>query len=100
MFKTQATIIGVKSFKGDVEGQQYDSTTLYALIPMDESRGTSKGFGAVEYKWGDSTNFEKIKHLKFPLEAELTVEFQTSGRTQKTVVTNIAPLIAPQKQGA
>jgi len=94
--RTQATVTGAKFFKGDVDGSSYDSTTIYVQIPMDESRGTAKGFGSAEYRWGDSANFERIKHLKFPLEAELVIEMVTSGKTQKTVVVGLNPVIAPQ----
>jgi hypothetical protein len=91
-FQTEMTVVGMKSSKGEFEGKGYDSTKLYALIDMDASKGTAKGQACAEYTFGDSTEFEKFKHLPFPFKALADVEMVTNGRTQKTVVVGIKPI--------
>lgn len=92
----QYEVTGIKKFKGDVEGQHHDTTTIYVKTRMDESRGTSKGYATAEYKWGDSSNYEKVAHLKLPMMAELDLEQVTNGKTVKTVCFDLRPVIAPQ----
>lgn len=89
---TKGLVLGVKSFSGAIDGRNFDSTTIYVQTMLDESNGTAKGFAGASYQWGKSENFEKVKHLPFPLEAELTMETVTSGSKQKQVCIGFKPL--------
>jgi hypothetical protein len=91
-FQTEITVVGMKASKGEFEGKGYDSTKLYALVDMDASKGTAKGQATAEYTFGDSTEFEKFKHLPFPFKAVADVEIVTNGKTQKTVVASLKPV--------
>ena len=91
-FVTDITVVGMKSSKGEFEGKAFDSTKVYALIDLDISKGTAKGQAVAEYTFGDSTEFDKFKHLPFPFKAAADVEIVSNGKTQKTVVMGIKPV--------
>ncbi|HJW26502.1 MAG TPA: hypothetical protein VJ576_16525 [Rhodocyclaceae bacterium] len=77
--KSQFQVVGAKSFKGDVEGKSYDSSTLFVLMDVSERGGNAVGQNVVEMKFGKSDEFDKLKHLPFPVQAELTLNLTTKG---------------------
>lgn len=88
-------VLGAKKFKGTVEGVAYDSTTVFLRMRQDDSKGDAAGFAGQDVKFGDSTNFDKIKHLPFPFEAEIELETVTTGKGQmRTIITDFKPLQA------
>lgn len=92
-FTTQIEVVGMKASKGSFEnGQAYDSTKVYALIDLDNSKGMAKGKAVSEYTFGSSEEFNKFKHIPFPMMCEATVEIVSSGRTQKTQIVDIKPM--------
>lgn len=92
-------ILGMKSGKGNYEGTAYDSTKVYVKTRLDESKGTQKGFAGAEYVIGLSDEYNKYKHLPFPLLAEVEFEQITNGKDVKTIITSFQPISA-QKQAA
>lgn len=88
------TITGMKSSKGDFEGTSYDSTKVYAMTNMDETKGNAKGFATVEYGFGKSDEYDKFKDLAFPFKADCELDFVTSGKAQKMILTAIKPTAA------
>lgn len=95
----QVTITGAKSSKGEMEGRPYDSTKIYVQTRMDPSKGTMVGTATEEYTWGLSDNFEKLKDLKFPLQASVDFEQVTSGNRVKIIVMDVQllPAASPAK---
>lgn len=92
MITQKSILLGAKRSQGKLDnGTAYDSTKLYIQTPMKVTPD-SVGFATNEYNWGDSTNFSKIKHLKFPAEVELTMEIQTNGKSTSFVVLDVLPL--------
>lgn len=86
-------ITGAKFFKGDVEGTEYDSTTIYMETDLDDGSETAKGRASQAFKWGKSEEFHKIKHLPFPFEAEIVLRQVTNGKNGlKTVVVSVKPV--------
>lgn len=86
MLTTQkAQIIGVKKFKGDVDGNHYDSCKLRILMPVPKDSEREKGFNVAEVSFGDSSNFEKFSGLSFPVTAEL--DYLLENRSGKMVMT-------------
>ena len=77
--KASLLVLGAKSFKGDVEGKPYDSTTLFVVMDVSERGGNSVGQNVVEMKFGKSDEFEKLKHLPFPCQSELSLKLTTKG---------------------
>lgn len=92
-FQTKAIVLGIKMFKGDVEGTIYDNTKVYVQIDLDASRGTAKGFAVQEMSYGTSEEFNKLKHNTFPMECELTIAMVTSGKTTKQQLIALKPLV-------
>lgn len=92
-FQSELMVYGMKASKGALEnGTPYDSTKLYTLVDMDGSKGNASGQAAAEYAFGDSTEYEKFKHLPFPFRAVVELEMVTNGKVAKTVVTAVRPI--------
>jgi hypothetical protein len=77
--KANLLVLGAKSFKGEVEGKSYDSTTLFVVMDVSELQGTAVGQNVVEMKFGKSDEFGKLKTLPFPIQAELGLNLTTKG---------------------
>ena len=91
MFTTKVTIIGVLSNQGKTDsGIEYDYTRVIALTPL--TGGKNAGMSSVEYNYGTSSNFEKLKDSKFPFEAEVTCQIVTTGKTQKVELQSFVPV--------
>lgn len=88
----RVTVTGAKRSKGELEGRVYDSTKVYVQTSMDLNNQDMVGFSTAEYTWGKSDNFEKIKDLKYPFEAEIHFEVVTSGKSLKMIVLDIVPV--------
>lgn len=92
-FTSKLHIIGMKASKGTLEnGNTYDSTKVYALVDLDASKGTAKGAASAEYTLGTAAEFDKYKHLPFPIVADCDLEIVTNGKTQKTVMHEVRPV--------
>lgn len=96
MITTQkAQMIGVKQFKGEVEGNSYDSCKIRLLMPVPPESDRECGFNVTEVPYGDSSNYHKFKDLHFPITVELDYELEArSGRMQMSLKA-VRPL--PQK---
>jgi hypothetical protein len=90
-FKSIVTVTGLKKFKGDVEGNTYDSTTAYIQMDMDETKKTARGFATQDYNIGTSDEFDKLSKVALPFEAEATFEMTTNGKTQRQRVVALVP---------
>ena len=97
-FKSEITVLGMKASKGSFEGTDYDSTKVYVLTDLDTSKGTAVGSSAAEYVLGKSEEFEKYKHLGFPVKGMGDLEIVTNGKTQKTVMHGFVPATGTNKQ--
>lgn len=90
-------ILGMKKFKGNVDGENYDSTTIFVRMRQDDSKGTAKGFVGQDLRFGDSTNFDKLSSLSFPFEAEVETDTVSNGKGgMKTIIVDLKPLQAPK----
>ncbi len=70
-FTTTVEVAGMKMFNDTVEGKAYNNTKLFLKTDLDASNGTALGFATQEYAFGDSSEFQKLKHLPFPFMAEV-----------------------------
>lgn len=78
-FKSVFKVLGAKKFKGEVEGTNYDSTKLHVVMDVSEKNGTEVGQNAQTMPFGKSDEYDKLCHLSFPLDAELTINLTTKG---------------------
>lgn len=89
------TLIGVKHFNGEIDGQKLKSLKVTAVLPMEENENQS-GSAGVEYKTKYEL-WEQIKPLmgKFPVEmyVEITPTAASGGRVvlQVTAIKPITP---------
>lgn len=90
-FKSIVTVTGLKKFRGEVEGNTYDSTTAYIQMDMDESKKTARGFATQDYNIGTSEEFDKFVALSLPFQAEALFEMTTNGKTQRQRVLSLIP---------
>lgn len=80
--KAQLQVLGAKFFNDAVEGQKHDFTKLFVAMPVSEQDAAtygSVGQNVVEMKFGKSDEYQKLKHLPFPLQAELSLKLTTKG---------------------
>ena len=89
-FKNKVKILGAKSvdFKTE-DGRHYNHVALYCEIPLDQSQGNTVGNACEIFNWQDSTNLVLLRQHKFPLEADITFEAVTTGKTMKYVVKHV-----------
>lgn len=90
LFKTSMTVLGAKSSKGSFEGKAYDSTTVFYQADLQDGENFAGQLG-VSIKWGTSVNFEKIKNLSYPFNAEATLEQVSNGSTTTLIVKDLVP---------
>lgn len=80
--KTQVMVLGAKFFKGEIEGQSHDMTKLFVAMPVSEKDAATYGkcgHDAIDLKFGKSDEYQKLKNLPFPIQAELTLKLTTDG---------------------
>lgn len=82
----KALVVGVKKFKGDVEGNHYDSCKVRVLMQVSDT-GNEAGLNVVELAYGDSSNFTVLSKMNFPVMCDLDIEFQLkNGRPVMTLL--------------
>lgn len=90
-------VLGIKKFKGEIEGVQHDTTTVFVRMKQDETKGTAKGYVGQDLRFGDSTNYDRLQNHTFPLEADLEMETVSNGKGgMKTIVVDLKPIAAPK----
>jgi hypothetical protein len=72
-------VLGGKAFKGTIDGQTFDSTKLFVLMPVSDRAGTEVGYNSAPLPFGLASNFDQIKGLPFPCDLELEVAVTTKG---------------------
>lgn len=101
-------VIGMKAFKGIVDGKPIDSGTLYSNVKLDErfnktGENFKTGYALEEWKLGSSELVFRIAHLKpsksNPVTMKLEVERVSNGRETKEVVTDAVP-VEPARQAS
>lgn len=83
-FVSEITILGAKQSKGEFNGRNFDSTKLFYQADLKSGENFVGQVGE-SINWGTSLNFDRIKHLKFPLTTKGTFEMVSNG-TQSTLV--------------
>lgn len=95
----QGQIMGVKRFSGQIEGKNFDYCRVIVATPLDSTQGNALGSATTEYDFGASTNFDQFKAHQFPIDANLSVEVVTNGKTQKLKITAFQPKNTPAPKG-
>lgn len=90
-FKSTVVVLGAKASKGEYNGKPYDSTTVFFQTDLQEGDNFCGQVGE-SLKWGTSANFEKIKNLEYPLQAELALEQVSNGKSMVTIIKDVVPV--------
>ena len=90
LFKSTITVLGAKSSKGTFEGKPYDSTTIFYQSDLQEGENFAGQVG-VSIKWGTSLNFQKVKDLVFPFNADVSMEQVSNGSSQTLILKDLVP---------
>lgn len=92
--KSQLDVVGVKKFQGNIEGVSYDSTTVFVLMELDESRDAAKGKAAAEFKFGTSAEFDRLAQMRFPFRADVELEITTTGKQTRQRLLSLSPVLS------
>lgn len=89
-FKNKVKILGAKAvdFKTD-DGRHYNHVALYCEVPLDTSQGNACGNACEIFNWQDNQNLVLLRQHKFPVEADITFEAVTTGKSMKYVVKSV-----------
>lgn len=90
-------VIGMKAFKGNIDGKDIDSGTLYTRVKLgsknNEAGKNFKGGETVEdWRMPDSKDVFAMQHLSFPFVALLELERLSNGSESKEVVMGARPV--------
>lgn len=97
-FQQRVTVTGIKKSKGVLDnGQAYDSTKAFVVLPMDASKGDAVGSSAEPFNIGTSDVFDAWSRQSFPVEADATMEIVTSGTTTRVQIRSIVPAALKSK---
>ena len=87
----QGKVTGIKSFKGDIDGEKIDSCTIFVEAKLKGEN--SKGYASQPFRSGGGENAKKVARLEFPLVCEIVVENVTDGRGGSSqVVVDVRPV--------
>jgi len=103
--KIRMEVVGVKAFRGSIDGKLIDSGTVFCKVRMDERQNeVQRGSGEVNFKAGEATeewklpdsgHALKLKGRSLPCMVELDVERLSNGRETKEVVIGMELVEAP-----
>jgi hypothetical protein len=97
-------LVGMKAFKGKLDGKEINSGSLYTMVKLDErynkkdqeSTNWKFGHSIEEWRVPDADIVMRLAHLKpsvkHPVTVRLEVERVSNGRETKEVVLNCRPM--------
>lgn len=104
-------IVGIKRWKGVLDGKTIDSAKVFIEVKMDGSRNGDRdgssafagGFCTEELKC-PSEAIRRVEHLPLPFYADLETERVSNGKTTSEVVLDVRPVdvvrALPEKKAA
>lgn len=91
MYKSVERIVGMKKFKGDIDGKFFDSTTVYIETRLDDRNGMRRGHCTNEFNAGKSETFDRLATLELPAEFEVEWDTVTNGRRSQQIIVGMRP---------
>lgn len=91
MHKSIERVTGMKKFKGEVEGKNYDSTTVYVETRMDDRNGNRRGFCTMDFNAGTSDVFERLQPIDLPAQFEIEWDTVTNGSNVQQIIVDLRP---------
>lgn len=91
-YQATVTVLGMKGSKGRLDnGMAYDSTTVYCVVDMDNSKGMALGQAAGDFKMGLASEIEAFRAQSFPFKGIGDFEVVTNGAMTKTILHKLVP---------
>lgn len=90
-FTTQEIVRGATRFAGDINGEKFESGTVFLDVNLD-SDGKGWGFRTEPFRCIDLAVVDRIKHLPFPFTAQLQIEQRATKGKTSLVVIDVKPL--------
>lgn len=90
-------VVGMKAFKGFVNGEGINSGTLYTRVKLDErynkpGENFKGGHATEEWKMPDADAVFRIQHIPRPFMCELEIERVSNGKESREVVIGARPV--------
>ena len=82
----RAIIMGVTRFKGEIDGSEIDSCTVFRAAPFNDASGNAMGLGLAKVRFGSSSNFDRFTGMTFPCELEIEFARVTNGSGKEILV--------------
>lgn len=98
-------VVGMKAFRGIVNGEGIDSGTLYGRIKLDQrfnkpGENFKGGHAVEEWKMPNAETVFRMQHLPFPFMCSLEVERVSNGKETKEMVIDVHPIEVPKEKKA
>lgn len=81
-------VVGMKKFKGSVDGKHYDSTRWFVEVGL--SGENSRGIATSDFVCGSSAVYEQFEKVRLPAQFEFDFEMQSNGKTTKQVYVGVS----------
>lgn len=90
-------VIGMKAFKGNVQGDAIDSGKLFTRTKLNERNNRpgelfAKGEAIEEWKLPNAESVFRLQHLPMPFMCKLEVERVSNGKETKEIVIEARPV--------
>ena len=91
MHKSVERVTGMKKFKGDIDGRNFDSTTVFIETKMDDRNGNRRGVCSTDFNAGKSDVFDRLSTISLPGEFEVEWDTVSNGSRTKQIIVDIRP---------
>lgn len=85
-------VMGLKFFKGDIDGKSIDSGKVFIEEALDFTTGRAKGYASQEYSLANADAVKGLMHNEFPIVCEVEFLRVTNGDVSKNIVQSIKPV--------
>jgi hypothetical protein len=90
-------VVGMKGYRGIVNGEAIDSGTLYSRVKLDQrynkpGENFKGGYAVEEWKVPSAEHVFRMQHLSYPFMCSLEVERVSNGKETKEMVIDVRPL--------
>jgi hypothetical protein len=94
MHKSVERVTGMKKFKGEIEGRNFDSTTIFIETKMDDRNGNRRGSCTNDFNAGKSEVYDKLATVRLPSEFEVEWDTVSNGSKTQQIIVGLRPAIA------
>lgn len=91
MHKSVERVIGMKKFKGDIDGRPFDSTTVFIETKLDDRSGFRRGACTNDFNAGKSDVYDRLSAIALPAEFEVEWDTVSNGKRSQQIIVDIRP---------